>query len=173
MASNSYWKGTCEPFCDVDVSSLAEWLERTLLNPETRTASHPSFEDCINRHQMVTNLTWDGDFGERTQPLVDEIMAGHFPGCRTLQHMLSFLMIGQHINLHADQQALDWIVRVHVPITTNEHAVYCNPPVEHRMQVGKAYLINTKEPHECWNHGQTHRIHFMFDVLGPYGYGVS
>jgi len=122
---------------------------------------------------MVTRLDWNGNFGERVQPLVDEIMGAHFPNCRTSLHMLSFLMAGQRINLHADQQALDWIVRVHVPITGDPKAIYCNPPVEHNMEVGKAYLINTKEPHECWNSGTVDRIHFMFDVLGPYGYGVQ
>ena len=127
----------------------------------------------MSRHCMVTNLAWNDNFGERVQPLVDDIMQRHFPECRTSLFMLSFLMAGQTINLHQDQQALDWIVRVHVPITTNDKAIYCNPPVEHTMQVGKAYLINTKEAHECWNFGDTHRIHFMFDVLGPYGYGVQ
>lgn len=157
----------------MDVSDLAEWLDHTLLNEQTRTATHPDYDQCISRHNMVTNLEWNGGFGAKVQPLVDQIMAAHFPGCRTSLHMLSFLMAGQTINLHADQQALDWIVRVHVPITASEDSVYCNPPVEHRMQVGKAYLINTKEPHECWNRGEQHRIHFMFDVLGPYGYGVT
>ena len=99
-------------------------------------------------------------------------MADHFPGCRVLQNLISPLMVGQTIAIHADQQPPDWIVRIHVPITTNPEAVYCNPPVEHRMEVGKAYLINTKAPHECWNRGDKDRIHFMWDVLGPVGYGV-
>lgn len=172
MASRSYWKGTCEPFCDVDVAPVTAWIERTLLDPETRTATAPCYEDFVSRHIMVSRLDWN-DGEEHLRPLMDKVMADHFPGCRILQHLISPLMVGQTIAIHADQQPPDWIVRVHVPITTNPEAIYCNPPVEHNMEVGKAYLINTKEPHQCWNNGKTDRIHFMWDVLGPIGYGVQ
>lgn len=170
MKTGEHWKGTCEAFCDVDVSGLLEWVNDTLLIG--KTAEHPGFEALMSRHCMPSDLNWN-NMGEHVIPFTDKLMAEHFPGCRYIQPMLSCLMAGQAINRHADAQPVDWIVRVHVPITSDENAIYWTAGVEHNMKVGKAYLINTKEAHECWNHGTRHRVHYMFDVLGPYGYGVQ
>ena len=79
--------------------------------------------------------------------------------------MLSVVMPGHRIEPHVDLQPPKWRTRVHVPLRSNERAWFKSGAVPIVMQVGHAYMVNTRDQHEIWNDGETPRVHFMFDVV--------
>lgn len=111
---------------------------------------------------MMCDPDWHG-FGAVSRPVIDELMI-HFPGCWPYQPMLSAVMPGDEIAPHRDQQHPKWLARVHVPLATNDSSVFGVGVKAYRMQVGRAYKVNTLEIHSVLNSGTTPRIHFMFDV---------
>jgi aspartyl/asparaginyl beta-hydroxylase (cupin superfamily) len=111
---------------------------------------------------MPSGPDWRG-FGKQYEPIVSVLM-GHFPGCHSYQHMLSVVMPGHDIPPHVDPQDPRWLVRVHVPLTTNEQSQFIVDGKHHHMDLGFAYLVNTLAEHAVVNNGATPRIHFMFDV---------
>lgn len=144
----------------VEVGELATWI-----------ASIP-FEDWPQQHRwegvelrpaMVNNLAWEG-FGLRTDGLVTSLLAQHFPSCRAFQRMLSVVMPKHSIAPHRDPQVVTWLGRVHVPLVTNEKAVFVLDGVEHHLRAGFAYVLDVRCEHAVYNRGTTPRIHFMFDV---------
>lgn len=112
---------------------------------------------------MMSNRTWF-NMGETTDPLVNDILSTHYPGCIAQQAMLSVVMPGDHIPPHKDDQCPEWVERIHVPLTTNDQASFVCDDGPHFMQVGKAYRVNTEARHAVYNNGKTPRVHFMFDV---------
>lgn len=111
---------------------------------------------------MVTDPSWFG-FGAAAAPVVAAVMAA-FPGCVAHQRMLSAVMPGHAIEPHRDTQAPAWLCRVHVPLATNDRAVFIVAGAAHRLEIGHAYRVNTEAWHAVRNDGPTARIHFMFDV---------
>jgi hypothetical protein len=57
-------------------------------------------------------------------------------------------------------------VRIHIPIVTNEHAWFQHGATKMNLEVGKAYIVNTKRMHSTINAGNSDRIHILFKV--PY-----
>jgi hypothetical protein len=112
---------------------------------------------------MMSNRTWH-NFGETFDPLVNDILSEHYPGCIAQQAMLSVVMPGDHIPPHKDDQCPEWVERIHVPLTTNEQTSFVCDDGPHFLQVGKAYRVNTEATHAVYNYGKTPRVHFMFDV---------
>jgi hypothetical protein len=145
--------------CHVDVSAVAEWIAG--IDFAEWPQQHPI--DAGLRPAMVTDLAWHG-FGERTDHLVSGLML-HFHRCESYNRMLSVVMAGHAIEPHRDEQASDWVTRVHVPLGTNPSAmVLAEDRTMYRMNVGMAYKFDTRESHTILNRGATPRIHFMFDV---------
>ena len=138
--------GTIEPFADVDVSDLAAWL-RAIPVAEWPQMADPAWRGC----------------GDRCRPLADALMA-EFPGCAISGLGLFLLAPGQVHPAHRDEQALDWVTRVHVPIVTNAQATVTTDDGEFHMEVGKAYRFNTWATHAVANHGTTPRVHLVFDI---------
>lgn len=56
--------------------------------------------------------------------------------------------------------------RIHIPISTNNQAWFYHGSTKMNLEVGKAYIINTKKMHSTINNGNTDRIHILFKV--PY-----
>jgi hypothetical protein len=165
----SLWKHV-RPLCKVDVSDLVawitaipfeEWPQQHRLNGELRPA-------------MVNDLEWHG-FGDRTDRLVFELRAhmALLSAPEAYNRMLSVVMPGHHIDRHRDAQPPEWITRVHVPLTTptpcpdGANITVWDSPTHgtgFELEVGTAYLVDTREEHSVHNYGETPRIHFMFDV---------
>jgi hypothetical protein len=113
------------------------------------------------RPAMVTDLAWQS-FGEVTAELVRAATpAGAF---RERNRLLSVVMPGALIEPHTDELGGDWCMRMHVPLLTNPDAMFISGDVVHRMAVGFAYEINTRERHAVWNAGSAPRVHLMFDL---------
>lgn len=144
----------------VDATSLAAWI--TAISFEEWPQQHRLADGRI-RPAMQTDLAWRG-FGEIAEPVVNEVMRQHFPGCVAYQHMLSVVMPGNSIPPHRDEQAASWICRVHVPLTSNAKSRFIVGGEDHIQAPGFAYRVNTRAEHAVTNDGETPRIHFMFDV---------
>lgn len=147
--------------CEVDVSALIEWVRKIPF--EEWPQQHRVHPDRI-RPAMATKLPWYG-FGRETDSLVAELMQRHFSGYASNNRMLSVVMPDEGIEPHSDNPSSDWRVRVHVPLVTNDKAIFFVEGAAFHMTAGRAYLVNVRQRHEIKNDGPTPRIHFMFDVV--------
>lgn len=155
------FRGTVEPLAEIPsskVKALSDWIEGIPLEdwPQQRPYGAPL------QPAMQTNAEWHG-FGLKFDPLVAALMK-HFPKAIPLQRMLSVVMPGDEIPPHVDGQSPEWICRVHVPLVGDAKSVFIMDDGEHRLEVGKAYRVNTEARHAVKNRGKLPRIHFMFDV---------
>lgn len=89
-----------------------------------------------------------------TKRIVDKIpnvrqmgIACHPPGTR----------IGQHVD-NKD------FVKIHIPIQTTDKSYFSFGEKDYVMEVGKAYLVNTKLMHGTNNMGDIDRIHLLFKI---------
>jgi len=146
----------------VDVSALAAWIAN--IDFAEWPQQTPTRADQL-RPAMVTDPEWH-DFGTTTEAVVVELME-RFPGrCRSAGRMLSVVMPHDSIPPHVDRQSGGWITRVHVPIVTNEMAVFYVLGKPFQMRAGMAYLVDIEGEHSIVNDGDGPRIHLMFDVSG-------
>lgn len=112
---------------------------------------------------MVTDLDWYS-FSRITDSLVRYATPDALSHLAERNRMLSVVMPDAVIEPHTDQLTDDWITRIHVPLTSNPDAMFISGDIVHRLAVGMAYEINTRERHAVWNAGQTPRVHLMFDL---------
>lgn len=153
------FEGTCEEFLRLDVAGLINWVR------------HIPYEEWPQQHKLAGGklrpaMACDPDwhkFKRKTDPVVNLIM-NLFPGCVADTRMLSVVMPGHEIPVHVDLQSNNWCVRVHVPLTTNDHSKFVVGGVAHYLEPGKAYKVNTLIEHSVINNSQEGRVHFMFDV---------
>lgn len=140
--------GTIEKLCDVDVVSLSRWA--------SGLPAH-----CLPELSDLKYLDW----GERAdvKALVADLMA-HYPGGKQLGFGLWLMWPGQVHHAHRDQMRDEWVVRLHVPVITNNGVVFTMDDGDHRMALGSAYQFNALATHAVFNGGDTVRLHFMMDV---------
>ncbi len=113
------------------------------------------------RPAMVADPDWH-NFGTVTQALIDEAMADR--DGRPYRRMLSVVMPGQSIAPHRDEQPEVWCGRAHVPLLSNERALFIIAGKSLHMRPGHVYWVDTREMHEVVNGGDVPRVHLMFDV---------
>lgn len=143
------YTGTIEPFADVDVRALVDWL---MVIPEADW-------------RRMSDEAWLG-WGDRFRPLATTLVRQHFPGCAIIGIGMFVLKAGVSQPAHKDEQPPEWVTRVHVPLITNPGAIFTMDDGEHHMEVGKAYRMNTLATHAVENRGKTSRVHFMWDIKG-------
>ena len=152
---------TC--LADVDVTALAAWIGAIDF---ADWPQQDRLADGQLRPAMVSDLNWHG-FGLMTEVLVQACLS-YFPeGCMSRERMLSVVMPGHDIPAHTDQQNARWIARIHVPLLTNDRAVFVVDGIPYPLEVGKAYQVDPRRHHAIRNDGATPRVHFIFDVWGP------
>lgn len=147
----------------LDASALrrvVEWIEA--ISFDSWPQQHRLADGRI-RPAMVTDLAWQS-FGEVTAGLVLGATPGPLGPVRERNRLLSVVMPGAFIEPHTDELGGDWRTRIHVPLTTNPDAMFISGGAVHRMVVGFAYEIDTRERHAVWNAGATPRVHLMFDL---------
>lgn len=142
---------------EVDIADLARWIGGVPLD------AWPQQPGTVLRPAMVTDLEWQG-FGRRTDDLVHQVMMHLDRGTVAYLRMLSAVMPGHSITPHADHQLAGWIGRVHIPLVSNDAAVFVVGGEIHWLEPGIAYLVDVSVEHSVENKGETPRIHFMFDV---------
>lgn len=151
------------PLDGVLLSRVVQWLKAIPFEcwPQQRRLA-----DGLLRPAMVTDLEW-GRFGEVTDDLVRGATPPSLSSLRECNRLLSVVMPGAQIDPHTDDLGPDWCTRIHVPLLTNQDAMFISGDVVHRMAVGFAYEIDTRERHAVWNAGATPRVHLMFDLHRP------
>lgn len=147
---------------DLDVAELVTWIEAIPLQ------EWPPGDLTQLRPAMVTDPKWHG-FAQRFGPLVADLLGLlEILGASLYvdkNHWLSVVMPQSKIEPHSDAAEPGWVRRIHVPLTTNEHAIMFANDEPHHLAVGSAYLIDKTARHAVVNDGETPRIHFMFDIL--------
>lgn len=143
---------------NVDVLALATWIESISFEewPQQNRLS-----DGRMRPAMVNDLNWHG-FGKMTDVIVAEL-ADRVDARESFGRLLSVVMPGAEIPLHSDNHG-PGVLRIHVPLLSNEHATFIQAGSEHVLLPGKAYQIDTLVEHAVVNGGDTPRVHLMFDV---------
>lgn len=150
---------TCEFLCEVDPSALIAWLDDAggwLVQPSEAKPQriHHGIPDDV------------------LAPTLDRVLAEFPPGHVADSAMLSRMQPGQSHPMHTDLQRANWVTRIHVPLTTNEGCWHefedddlnriCKRVT---MAVGDACTFNALARHSFANHGDTDRVHLIFDVL--------
>ncbi len=78
--------------------------------------------------------------------------------------MLARMAPGGVIHPHRDQNpAAKWPHKIHVPILTNEGVTYFVDGKAYSMAEGEAVEVNNMGLHAVENHGDTDRIHLIFE----------
>jgi|TARA_B110000908_G_C10096805_1_gene376696 hypothetical protein len=68
---------------------------------------------------------------------------------------------GAKIDPHEDTEVGSSMYRIHIPIITNEDAMFYWGETGYNLKVGKAYLINTSITHNTHNKGSITRSHLI------------
>jgi hypothetical protein len=73
---------------------------------------------------------------------------------------------GSRIKEHTDQVLSfeDGIVRVHVPVTTNDAVEFRLNRRRVILEAGSAWYLRLSDPHSVANHGSTDRVHLVIDA---------
>jgi len=74
---------------------------------------------------------------------------------------------GGHIFRHSDpiESISDDLVRLHVPVTTNERVRFVINETLLTMKPGELWTVDVRFPYEVTNDGDTSRVHLVVDVL--------
>ena len=106
------------------------------------------------------------DVTEPIEEIARRLVDRFYPGCGFALGAWT-MEPGQAHPAHIDQQPPYWLARIHVPLETNKDVVFVMDDGEHRLEVGKAYRMNTLRRHAVENRGATMRVHLVIDVRSP------
>jgi len=69
------------------------------------------------------------------------------------------------IQEHCDRGSCydDGLIRIHIPITTNDKVAFNLNGESHNMQIGECYYIDANTPHSVKNLGDSDRVHLLID----------
>lgn len=101
--------------------------------------------------------------GGRGDDLVARLQS-HFAWPRVGLRFVNVILPGTGLDPHVDDMGPDWLMRIHVPLLTNPQSVFIVGGLNHRLDVGAAYRVNTLLEHSVRNDGATPRVHYIFDV---------
>ncbi len=107
---------------------------------------------------------WDR-FHDVAMPVVDHLVAKHYPpGGLILRAVLARVLPNCRIDLHIDRHPSFSIAhRIHVPLVTNPDVHFVVGTERIVTLPNQAFELNNKLPHSVDNHGDTARIHLIFD----------
>jgi hypothetical protein len=151
-------------------TSGVEYIGPVNAGPMATWVSGVPYEDWPQQHRlpdgkvrpaMITDVAWRG-YGVAATNTMSQLVT--YSPEKHRCPMVSVVMPGHNIPEHRDLQDPNWIYRIHVPLQTNPDSKFIVDGVEHHMEVGSAYRVNTLAPHAVVNNGDTPRVHFMFDV---------
>jgi hypothetical protein len=107
---------------------------------------------------------WDA-FGDLAMPIMEEIVEQHYPpGGMVLRVVLARLPPACQIESHVDKHASFAVAhRIHVPLVTNPKVEFIVGPERIITRPNQAFELNNHMFHSVANHGDTARIHLIFD----------
>lgn len=152
----------CELICGgLDIKPLQDWLADIPLDEWPEQAKSYGEQS----HTMINDLAWNDFRGHATAFIEGQFME-YMAGLAWWRPAVSAILPGHIISTRVDPQGPEWLYRVHVPIWTNP-SVCLFMDVAYHLKQGSAYKVNVERKHACVNHGDTPRVHFMFDVRTP------
>lgn len=163
--------GTVEKIGDgIDVRSIADWVSKIPL--EDWPPARPPYVSCepylLIHPAIVNDSNWHG-FGEQARKFIGQIQSlglRALEGKKLYDFKISTIVPGQFLGSHCDTMAPDakrWAYRVHVPIVTNPKSFLIMDKAYY-LNAGSAYIVNVEELHAVVNHGDTPRVHFLFEA---------
>ncbi len=155
------WDGACEKFADINCDSLIHWVLSIPLD------EWPHDVHRTDRQPTMANESWR-DLKTKSAVLIG-CLAPFLNGAKIDRRHISIVMPGHDVFPHKDQFDNDWLYRVHVPLVTNEGAVFMVEDHAYHLKVGSAYKVNVSKRHSVANNGAIPRIHFMFDCYDDVG----
>ena len=79
--------------------------------------------------------------------------------------MLARLEAGHSIDPHIDRAKSNRCThKIHIPLETNEQAIFTSNSIHHHLLEGYAYEVNNTVEHAAENLGERDRIHFIFEL---------
>ena len=87
--------------------------------------------------------------------------------------MLARVPAGGDISGHYDGEASHYVHKIHVPLITNDKALFRVGRKEMHLPAGEIYEVNNKRIHAVKNGGTTDRIHLIFECYNMDDYGKS
>ena len=107
---------------------------------------------------------WDA-FGAAAMPIMEEIVAAHYPpGGMVLRVILARLLPNCRIEEHYDTHPSFSIAhRIHVPLLTNPMVEFTVGSERIATRTHHAFELNNKMAHAVANHGDSARVHLIFD----------
>lgn len=118
----------------------------------------------------VTSVGYQGRV-YRDTPLIERApyfaeVVRHFH-CETRRVRLLTLHPGATIGTHRDaleEDGLD-VVRIHVPITTNDQVSFIVDGQALPLRPGETWFVDVSRPHSVANRGETARVHLVLDCV--------
>lgn len=106
-------------------------------------------------------------FGDDALAIMQEILFAHYPpGGIVIRAVLARLPAGAKIGCHIDADpSFAASHRIHVPLQTNSRVEFKVGGDRVVTQVGLAFELNNAMPHMVFNHGETDRVHLIFDYM--------
>jgi hypothetical protein len=137
--------------------NVASHTETLILkfNGLTQNISHPSetrtFDAWYKWEELLT-------------PIINRLMA-LYPNAVISKCIFPKLFAGGVINKHVDGgDDLTLVHRIHVPVVTNEDAIFTCDGETINMKEGCAYEVNNQRYHSVVNNGKTDRVHLLIDL---------
>jgi len=99
------------------------------------------------------------------EPVMQQVLRRHYAvGGRLLRAMVTRLGAGCRIARHKDSHPSFSVAhRIHVPLVTNPDVEFVVGPDRVPPRTGYAFELNNLMFHQVTNHGNSARIHFIFD----------
>jgi hypothetical protein len=127
-------------------------------------------EGMRDHRRYYSNPIWDV-WREHLQPVLDQAAASFgFAHPAYPKVMLARLAAGAVIDRHVDGAGSNLFThKIHVPIQTNDRAIFfvCDQPFQ--LKEGRAYEVNNLAHHAAENLGPADRIHLIFEVFDETG----
>ena len=117
-----------------------------------------------NPTEFYTNPIWE-IWKDRLLPLMEGITNNYGHTRRQYSKiMLARLLAGHKIERHVDGAGANLLThKVHVPLITNQGALFTIENETRHLEYGTAYEVNNIVRHAAENNGEEHRVHLIFE----------
>ena len=107
----------------------------------------------------------DHDNLKRFKFFIDQVCGDIGLNIENIKNAIFVLLPGnKRINPHTDAgPLLEKLIRVHVPIITNDDVIFNIDGNKKNMKAGEVWVINNLKTHSVANNGDAARIHLIFD----------
>ena len=116
-------------------------------------------------------VLWD-EWKDMLLPIMEQAAAKlGYKEYRFPRVMLARVPAGGDISGHYDGEASHYIHKIHVPLITNDKALFRVGQREMHLPAGQIFEVNNKRIHAVRNDGTTDRIHLIFECYNIDDYG--